>query len=412
MGTAKQLIPTFVDAQPLYWDRSYAKNMRPLRAHPNYYRIEDSFDYIDGPPQEGQQYNKENIVWKCEIILDEDFDKTNQIRVYNLKDTITETSEVLPNGQTQYYYKYNSTVPEFILTHTDIIDAVSVEFDQSGNRIIAFESLGNIYLNYFDSVSQGVITRLIGPGRTPVVCTSTYKRVGAASESERYLFYVDAVTEQIVALKGIERYTIEYALPSASSRITELLQVSKNIYGELLVVASREIDSDTVDIIAFTEQEETVPDAFLLNSDVYLENPVFSEVTELNINIFNIAIALINISFIETTEPSTDYLAKVDSLLINNFNILSKIVNYILPFVDSDGTSSVDSLSINDFSIASKLTEYVFTNIDSAGIVEVDSLVLNIFSIEEKLINYSFIDIEFAGNSSVDTLTINTFTIA
>lgn len=236
MSTAKQLIPTYVDAQPLYWGRTYVQNMREIRGYPNWWRIQDDKAYIDGPPNEGEQYTKEFFPWSVEILRDEVTDElTDTFELYDLADSL-EKSESVVNGDTVYRYKYVGKNPLLSYQHTAPIDSVSLEFDQLGRRMIAFESMGDVFLIWYDTQAADTVTTNFGAGYTPQVVTDTYRRTGGSADSTRILFYVDNTTKQIVYRLQDDRFGVVYTLPNASSDVVEILKVSKNIYGGITVL--------------------------------------------------------------------------------------------------------------------------------------------------------------------------------
>ena len=235
MGTAKQLIPTFVDAQPIVWNRDFVQNMRHIRGYPNWWRIRDDQSFIDGPPSEGEQYTRELFIWRAEIVKDASDENTDTLELYNLAEFLTVTEEVV-DGETIYSYKYRDTLPALSYTHTDVIDSVSLEFDQLGRRMVAFESMGDVFLLWYDSQAGGTVVTNWGAGYNPFIVTDTYRRTGGSGDSERLLFYVDNTTKQIVYRRQLDRFTIEYTLPDAPQDVVELIKVSKNIYGGLTVL--------------------------------------------------------------------------------------------------------------------------------------------------------------------------------
>lgn len=235
MGTARQLIPTFVDAQPLYWDRSYVQNMRSIRGYPNWWRIRDDESFIDGPVTEGDQYTKDLYIWRADIVKDTAGDNTNTIELYNLIESLTRTDEVV-DGETVYSYKYTNALPSLSYVHTDVIDSVSLEFDQLGRRTVAFESMGNVFLIWYDSQAGDTVVTNWGAGYTPQIVTDTYIRTGGSADSTRILFYVDNATKQIVYRLQADRFGTVYTLPNAPQNVVEILKVSKNLYGGLTVL--------------------------------------------------------------------------------------------------------------------------------------------------------------------------------
>jgi len=235
MGTAKQLIPTFVDAQPLYWDRSYAKNMRPIRGYPDWWRIIDTEAFIDGPVTQGGNYVDDLYIWKAEVLRDDDYEFTSTIELSNLRERLTSDSSVV-NGQTVYEFQYLFSEPDVTYTHTDVVDAVSLEFDQLGREMIAFEANSNLYFSWYDTTVPGRVVENYGEGFNPQVITNTYRRTGSIGDSEILLFYVDNATKQIVYRKQLDRFGVTYTLPEAPSDVIELLKVSKNLYGGITVL--------------------------------------------------------------------------------------------------------------------------------------------------------------------------------
>src|SRR5690554_297548 len=284
MSTAKQLISAFVDAPPLYWDRSYVQNMREIRGYPNWWRIRDDVAYIDGPPNEGEQYTRDLYVWSVEIVKDEDTgENTNKLELYDLDNTLEETTEVV-NGETVYRWKYREQEPELTYEHTDVIDSVSLEFDQLGRRLIAFESAGDVFLIWYDPLPGTMVVTNWGAGYTPQIVTDTYRRTGGSADSERLLFYVDNTTKQIVYRRQNDRYQTAYALPSAPSDVVEILKVSKNIYGGLTVLYCYDDGLGNLETGSFTASvgpnthgigaDDNIVDNFILSTEGSL--PYFS----------------------------------------------------------------------------------------------------------------------------------------
>src|SRR5690554_2053224 len=267
MSTAKQLISSFVDAPPLYWDRSYVQNMREIRGYPNWWRIRDDVAYIDGPPNEGEQYTRDLYVWSVEIVKDEDTgENTNKLELYDLDNTLEESTSVV-NGETVYRWKYREQEPELTYEHTDVIDSVSLEFDQLGRRLIAFESAGDVFLIWYDPVISTITVTNWGEGYTPFIVTDTYRRTGGSADSERLLFYVDNTTKQIVYRRQNDRYQTAYTLPAAPSDVVEILKVSKNLYGGLTVLYC--YDDGTGDLKTGSFTARAAEDVVHVNTDRY-----------------------------------------------------------------------------------------------------------------------------------------------
>jgi hypothetical protein len=245
MTTALELVPALVDAAPIYWDRTYVKDMRPVRGYPDYWRITDTVAFIDGPIAQGGQYSEDLYPWQAMIVEDENGNLTNTFELRNLRSALTVASEEV-SGETVYSYKYTDIPADYSYTHTDPIDSISLEFDQSGRRLVAFESAGNIDFMWYDPQASMQVVTNFGAGRTPHIVTDNYYRTSANITSERLLFYVKASTNQIVYRKQNDRYQVEYSLPSAPADVVEILKVSKNLYGGLTVLYCYESGGELV----------------------------------------------------------------------------------------------------------------------------------------------------------------------
>lgn len=250
--SAKQLVTGFLDAPPLFWDRSFVKNLREIRGFPNWWRIRDDESYIDGPPQEGEQYTKEQFNWKGEIRKDAVGDNLDTIDLFNLAEFWEYWDEELADGSINMYFKYTPQPPKHTHVHTALVDSVSIEFDQLGRRVIAFESEGDVYLLWYDSQAADFVVTNFGAGYNPQIVTDTYRRTGGSADSTRYLFYVDVVTKQIVYRAQLDRFGVVYTLPNAPSDVVELLKVSKNLYGGLTALYSYEESPGKLSTGSFT----------------------------------------------------------------------------------------------------------------------------------------------------------------
>ena len=314
MGTAKQLIPALVEAEPLTWDRAYSKNMRPIRGYPDYWRITDSISYIDGPPSLGQQYTKDLFTWQARILRDDNGDLSETLEVTNLGDYLEPSSSTV-NGETVYKYKYNSNIETYSYTHTDPIDSVSLEFDQSGRRLIAFESMGDVHLIWYDPNAQMEVVTNFGPGVTPHIVTDSYHRTAPSISSERLLFYIKTSTKQLVYRKQLDRYQIEYTLPDAPSDIVELFEVSKNLYGGLTTLFCYENVSGDLVTGSFTARAEA--DVIKLGTDGNLSDEGKFSVVSGTIPSFVLKLGLIGQ---EATDSSSFV---ISSGTISSFDIAS-----------------------------------------------------------------------------------------
>jgi hypothetical protein len=287
MGTARQLIPTFVDAQPLYWDRSYVQNMRSIRGYPNWWRIRDDESYTAGPPTEGAIYDNDLYIWRANVVKDEAGDNTSTIELYNLIESLTRTDAVVDGG-TQYTYKYTNVAPALSYVHTDVVNSVSLEFDQLGRRTIAFESAGDVFLIWYDSQAAATVVTNWGAGYTPQIVTDTYIRTGGSADSTRILFYVDASTNQTVYRLQADRFGVVYTLPNAPQNVIELLKVSKNLYGGLTVLYTYDDTTGALVTGSFTALDGTK--RMHIGSDGNdisrsSMNPVSSEITTFTLKI-------------------------------------------------------------------------------------------------------------------------------
>lgn len=220
--TSHLLFPAEVQADFRLLYRPYIENMRPLREDDRYWRFVDHFDFIDGPPDLGTGYTADNITW--EVTISEDGSGMSQIWLHRV-------------GATEDY-------TYLLYSHPQKIDAVALEFDQSGRQIVVFESQQQIYLYWYDAQAAKDTLTLLGPGITPIACTNTYYRLGGAGDSERFVFFVDPSTQSVCGYRQSDRYTVKYSVKATESyEVLELLQCSKRLTGELTIVAAvRETD--------------------------------------------------------------------------------------------------------------------------------------------------------------------------
>lgn len=226
--TAHRLFPAEVQGSYYLLYQPYIQNMRPLHEDENYWRLVDHFDYIDGPPDLGERYTKENITWKSWI-----------------ENTETEGKIWLTRLGTESPLEY------LMYTHTSPVQSVSVEFDQLGRQIISFESEGEVYLYWYDPNLSADTLQHLGTGITPIACTDSYLRTGNTSGSERFVFYRDTLTKRVVGHRQSDRYSTAYEVaPNETREVLELLQVSKNLIGAFVVVAAvRDFDGSVVQVV-------------------------------------------------------------------------------------------------------------------------------------------------------------------
>jgi len=230
--TSHLLFPAEVQADYRLLYRQNIENMRPLREDERYWRFVDHFDFIDGPPEIGEVYTKENITWRVALKGGPSGDNST---IY-----VTKLGE-----------RDSENVSQDIYTHTAAIDAVSLEFDQNGRLLILFESLGEIFLYWYDPLEEQTVLKSFGFGRTPVACTDNYWRLGGSAASERFMFFVEDPSRKIVAYRQLDRYDVKYVInPEDSREVLELLQVSKTLDGGLAVVAAvQEVDGSVVQVV-------------------------------------------------------------------------------------------------------------------------------------------------------------------
>lgn len=361
MSTAKQLISAFVDAPPLYWDRSYVQNMRKIRGYPNWWRIRDDIAYIDGPIAQGGQYAEELYPWQATIVEDENGNLTDTFELRNLRSALTVSSEEV-DGETVYSYKYTNIPADYSYTHTAPIDSISLEFDQSGRRLVAFESAGNIYFMWYDpQVGMQVVTNF-GAGYTPYIVTDNYYRTASSIISERLLFYVKDSTKQIVYRKQNDRYQTEYTLPSAPSDVVEILKVSKNLYGGLTVLYCYEDVSGDLVTGSFTARPapdtvETATDRGGYREDV----PVFISGSA-NLPAFELKVSVINPE--DTVEQLTligSGSASLTNFLIKNTEVQKSAEDSQLMLTTGSGTVTNFSVQLAQQLLEASETQEVFT---------------------------------------------------
>ena len=374
MNTAKQLISSFVDATPLYWDRSYVQNMREIRGYPNWWRIRDDVAYIDGPPNEGEQYTRDPYVWSVEIVKDEDTDEnTNKLELYDLDNTLEQRTEVV-NGETVYYWKYREQEPELTYEHTDVIDSVSLEFDQLGRRLIAFESAGDVFLVWYDPVPGTLVTTNWGAGYNPQIVTDTYRRTGGSADSERLLFYVDNNTKQIVYRRQDDRYQTVYTLPSAPADVVELLKVSKNLYGGLTALYVYEDGTGQLTTGSFTARSDVAQ--VHIGSDGNQTSPAEIKPKSAEVINFTLKAGLKSVDVIDTTELLPT------SATITNFSLRDNTVSL------NEQTSSANivpaAATVTNFELKSTIRP-LQDQVSSASFLA-DTASINAFLLKDTLI--------------------------
>lgn len=386
----RRLLTNFIDAQPLYWGRPYVQNMREIRGYPNWWRIRDDEAYIDGPPQEGQQYTKELFNWKVEIVKDvEQGENTNTLELYNLVNTFEESTTDV-NGETIYSFKDMGVPPELSYEHTDVIDSVSLEFDQLGRRLIAFESAGDVFLIWYDPVISSITVTNWGAGYNPQIVTDTYRRVGGSVNSERVLFYVDNTTKQIVYRRQNDRYQIVYALPSAPADIVELLKVSKNLYGGLTALYCYDDGTGSLKTGSFTARDDE--DVVNIGTDRHPESQ--ASVTAASGSIVDFVLKsnvketehVDKVSFIPDSGTIIDFVLRENTVNLNNKTCTASVspaTGTISDFslksvqIDAEPQKSSASISVTSGIMQDFLLKQTLISIDSYGVEDAEMTVVS-----------------------------------
>lgn len=385
MSAAKQLIPALVEAEPLTWDRAYSKNMRPIRGYPDYWRIIDTEAFIDGPPEEGGQYNEELFLWRGQILTDENFNLTDTVEVVNLGDYLTVTSSQ-SEGETTYRYKYNSGINSFQYQHTDPMDSISIEFDQSGRRLLAYESTGNVFLLWFDPVAGQEVAEDFGAGYTPYIVTDNYNRLLDSSQSERLLFFVKDSTKQIVYYRQSDRYDIEYTLPDAPNDVVEILKVSKNIYGGLTVLYCYEDTSGDLVTGSFTARSSA--DEVNINTDRNFDSRAETQPTQGSVTSFTFKLASIQ------TSGDSSALASPITGTLNNFELRSANIMFTAEPDSTSATPAASSGSVSNFVFKSSLIDLEPEIDNTSAVPSAASGAVSNFTLKETLIIINTLDVD------------------
>lgn len=394
MTTALELVPALVDAAPIYWDRTYVKDMRPVRGYPNYWRITDTVAFIDGPMSQGGQYAEELYPWQAMIVEDENGNLTDTFELRNLRSALAVSSEEV-DGETVYSYKYTNIPADYSYTHTAPIDSISLEFDQSGRRLVAFESAGNIDFMWYDpQVGMQVVTNF-GAGYTPHIVTDNYYRTASSIISERLLFYVKDSTKQIVYRKQNDRYQTEYTLPSAPSDVVEILKVSKNLYGGLTVLycyeSGGELVTGSFTARPATDTVETATDRGGYREDV----PVFISGSA-SIPAFELKVSVIN------PEDTVEQLTVMGSGSVSLTNFLVKDTEVQRSAEDSVVSLTTGSGTVTNFSV--KLAQQLLEASETQEVLTTGTVTMSNFLVKVALIAFDAEDsVTFQGSSGTIT---------
>jgi len=249
------------------------------------------------------------------------------------------------NGQTVYEFQYLFSAPDFSYTHTDVVDSVSLEFDQLGRRMLAFEAAGDINLLFFDTLVGAQVVTNYGAGYNPFIVTDTYRRTGGSADSERLLFYVDNTTKQIVYRRQLDRFTIKYTLPDAPQDVVELIKVSKNIYGGITALYCYEESPGVLTTGSFTALLSS--EELALGTDGEIGGIVSLETNTAFLENFSIAVKRLQVSANDSTS------LQQSSSTLNSFSIESSLVNT----ASSSSTSfGLITAGLQDFLLESSVT--------------------------------------------------------
>lgn len=385
-NTPKQLVPAYLDSKPASWRQDYVRNLRPVRGYPNWWRIVDNVAHIDGPPTEGAQYTRDLYVWKASVLQDAADNNTDTLELYNLVELLDSGERTLPNGDTEYRYKYSDVPPALTYQHTDVIDSVSVEFDQLGRRMVAFESMGDVFLIWYDTQASDTVVTNFGAGYNPQIVTDTYLRLGGPAASARILFYVDNTTKQVVYRLQDDRFGVVYTLPNAPSDVVEILKVSKNLYGGLTVLYVYEDSPGNLTTGSFTARDAV--DVVNIGTDGNQKSRGELSATSGYVSSFLLVVRLK-----EAVVTNTAALAPATGT-ISDF----KLGNNRLEGGVSRATLSSSTGTVSDFSLKGQRTLY-----ETGDAAELESLTGEVtdFFLKETLIELSSYGVEEAELTAV-----------
>lgn len=251
MSSAMQLSFQKVQGLPKIWYSPYVENMRQLRDYPDYWRFIDTKSWTSGPDVLEGSFPLTEQLWRAEV-------DGNTVNIFR------ETNGTAGSVQTSF-------------THTEEVLSVSLEFDQLGRRMVAFEDdQGKVLLDWYDPVQAQQVMTEIEEGVTPhIASTRNYKRGSSTADSERILFYIKTSTKQVVYRKQTERFLMEHTLPSAPQDVQELLVVGKDLLGGLTVVGVYEDPTDGIKAYSWTAIND-LSDVVIDDDRYMIEDPNFS----------------------------------------------------------------------------------------------------------------------------------------
>lgn len=215
--TAHRLFPAEVQGSYYLLYQPYIENMRPLREDldENYWRLRDDVCYVKGPQAIGNSLSAETYLWKAHPV-----EEGIAIRPLTTKG---EDGDVA-----------------LLVEEADEVLSVSLEFDQTGAVLLAWETPTGSHFRWYDNaVNEYVVTDL--PQCVTPVIGNTYTITPLNTEdSTRNLFYVDVSDHSLRYRQQSERYGTEYTL-AVSGEVLEVLSAGPNIYGGFsIAIAVRE----------------------------------------------------------------------------------------------------------------------------------------------------------------------------
>lgn len=229
--TAHKLFPAEVQGSYYLLYRPYIENMRPLREDDRYWRLKDTVSWSNVKSLRAGMSKFALDLWRAEITGD----LSNQILLVN---------ESASTDETQV------TDDRYFVDHTKEILSVSLEFDQLQRPLMVFQDVdSDIWLYWYDPQLSAQTSTLMGKGITPHICTTNYYRFGNTTNSERFLFYIEQDTRNVVGFRQNDRYSTKLTI-SSSEYCMELLECSKTYYGGLAVIGC--IKTATGDVIQKT----------------------------------------------------------------------------------------------------------------------------------------------------------------
>lgn len=358
MGTARELLYDTVYGDDAVLYKDYLQASRPIRGYPNFFRLRDDVSFVDGPQNFGQRYLPEDIIWRAEVLGDK---------------------------RTIYVVREDNSPFSLTYVHNADVDNVSLEFDQNGRLMFAFESEGRIFLRWFDPIPADTVTFEIGEGITPRLATDNYNRTTGAAGSERFLFYIRE--GNLYARRQSDRYTIEYLCYDFSGNAVELLEARPTLYGNFCAVVA---ERAALGVRATSVSTEDIQPSFLSRASIDIDS----------ISIDSVALRDVTPVIRGTDRAGID----IDSINVNTVSVVNKAV--IVSSETDKASIFLDSLSVNDVALRNVFVD-VSSETDNASIY-IDSL-----SSTTPVIKPALVLIEREDNASIylESLTINNVTV-